>query len=217
MGAAQPLLLLLAMLAAAAPGQRLLLIGFGQGVDALVLEAGVNAAAIAQRELASALARHRPELHYTRYLAHRGLLATDFGMRAERDQRTAHSVAWRKHRELAAFVGGRCAACGAVQFPKSRVCVNPECRRTDTQADHRLAETAGRVRSFTEDWQAYTPHRPYIYGNIGLEGGGNLLMELTDAEPGELEVGAEVKFVFRIKDCDRQRAYRRYFWKATRA
>ncbi|MDE2262336.1 MAG: OB-fold domain-containing protein [Gammaproteobacteria bacterium] len=217
LGAAQPLLLLLAMLAAAAPGERLLLVGFGQGVDALVLIAGEGAAALAQRELAAALSRRRPEPHYTRYLAHRGLLAPDFGMRAERDQRTAHSVAWRKHRELTAFVGGRCAACGAVQFPKSRVCVNPECRRTDTQVGHPLAETAGRVRSFTEDWQAYTPHPPCVYGNIGLEGGGNLLMELTDVEPGELEVGAPVRFVFRIKDFDRQRAYRRYFWKATGA
>lgn len=216
-GAAEPLLLLLAMLAAASPGQRLLLIGFGQGVDALVLDAGVDAAARAQRELARAVARRRPEPHYTRYLAHRGLLAPDFGMRAERDQRTAQSVAWRKHRELAAFIGGRCAACGAVQFPKSHVCVNPECRRADTQADHRLAETTGRVRSFTEDWQAYTPHPPCIYGNIGLEAGGNLLMELTDVESGELAVGAEVKFVFRIKDFDPRRAYRRYFWKATRA
>jgi hydroxymethylglutaryl-CoA synthase len=217
LGAAQPLLLLLSMLAAARPGQRLLLIGFGQGVDALVLTAGEAAAQAAQRELTDALARSRSELHYTRYLAHRGLLAADFGMRAERDERTAQSVAWRKHRELAAFIGGRCAACGAVQFPKSRVCVNPDCRRTDTQGDHRLADTAGRVRSFTEDWQAYTPHPPYIYGNIALEAGGNLLMELTDLEPGELEVGAEVRFVFRVKDIDRRRSYRRYFWKATRA
>lgn len=216
-GAAQPFLLLLSMLAAAVPGQHLLLIGFGQGVDALVLIAAEGAAELAQRELAQALARRRPEPHYTRYLAHRDLLAPDFGMRAERDHRSAQSVAWRKHRELAAFIGGRCTACGAVQFPKSRVCVNPECRRTDTQTDHRLAETSGRVRSFTEDWLAYTPHPPYIYGNIGLEAGGNLLMELTDVEPDELEVGAPVRFAFRIKDIDRQRAYRRYFWKATRA
>lgn len=216
LGAAQPLLLLLSMLSAAAPGERLLLVGFGQGVDALVLLAGEGAAARAQRELAQVLARRRLEPHYTRYLAHRGLLAPDFGRRAERDQRTAQSVAWRKHRELAAFIGGRCSACGAVQFPKSRVCVNPECRLADTQAEHRLAETSGRLRSFTEDWQAYTPHPPCVYGNIGLEAGGNLLMELTDVAPGELEVGAPVRFVFRIKDCDRQRAYRRYFWKATR-
>ncbi|HET9107527.1 MAG TPA: OB-fold domain-containing protein [Steroidobacteraceae bacterium] len=216
LGAAQPFLLLLSMLSAAAPGERLLLAGFAQGVDALVLLAGEGAAVRARDELARALARSRLEPHYTRYLAHRGLLVPDYGRRAERDQRTAQSVAWRKHRELAAFIGGRCGACGAVQFPKSRVCVNPECRRADTQCEHRLAETSGRLRSFTEDWQAYTPHPPCVYGNVGLEAGGNLLMELTDVAPGELEVGAEVRFVFRIKDCDRQRAYRRYFWKATR-
>ena len=35
-----------------------------------------------------------------------GLLDVDFGMRAERDNRTAQTVAWRKHRALSAFVGG---------------------------------------------------------------------------------------------------------------
>ena len=40
-------------------------------------------------------------------------------------------------------------------------------------------------------------------------------MELTDVEPGELAVNDEVRFVFRIKDDDRARGFRRYFWKAT--
>lgn len=39
-------------------------------------------------------------------------------------------------------------------------------------------------------------------------------MEFTDLDPGELRVGDAVRFVFRIKDFDRMRAYRRYFWKA---
>ena len=32
---------------------------------------------------------------------------------------------------------------------------------------------------------------------------------------GELEVGTRVRFVFRIKDVDAVRGFRRYFWKAT--
>ena len=31
----------------------------------------------------------------------------------------------------------------------------------------------------------------------------------------ELEVGTPVRFIFRIKDFDRVRGFRRYFWKAT--
>jgi len=73
------------------------------------------------------------------------------------------------------------------------------------------------VKSFTEDWQAYAPRPPALYGNVEFEGGGNLLMEFTDADSGELKVGMPVRFVFRIKDVDRLRAFRRYFWKATGA
>jgi len=164
--------------------------------------------------VSAALARKKTEAHYTRYLSNSGLLAVDFGMRAERDNRSAHSVAWRKHRQLTAFVGGVCRTCDTVQFPKSRVCVNPQCRATDTQADHPLALSAGRVKSFTEDWQAYSPRPPAIYGNVEFERGGNLLMELTDVDSGEVGVGMPVRFAFRIKDVDTLRGFKRYFWKA---
>lgn len=212
-GCAQPLLALAAALESARPGERVLVVGFGQGVDALLIRAERQAAQA--QPVSKALARRSEEASYLRHLSHEGLLEVAFGMRAERDHRSAQSVAWRKRHEVTGFVGGRCSACGTVQFPRTHVCVNPECRRADTQAEHRLADSTGRVKSFTEDWLAYSPRPPYIYGNIEFEDGGNLLMELTDLEPGELAVGARVRFVFRIKDVDDARRFRRYFWKAT--
>ena len=213
-GAALPMLLLAGALEAAAPGELIVVIGLGQGVDALLLRAH-DAARETGGALTRALARKRAEPSYVRYLSHRGLIDMDFGMRAERDQRTAHTVAYRKRDALCAFKGGRCERCGTVQFPPTRVCVNPECRATDTQAPHRLAESRGRVKSFTEDWQAYAARPPYLYGNVEFAEGGNLLMEFTDIEAGELQVGEAVRFVYRIKDADRARGFRRYFWKAT--
>jgi uncharacterized OB-fold protein len=203
-------------LEAAAPGDLIVLIGLGQGVDAVLLRAEAGARA-AGRALTRALANRRDEPNYVRYLSHRRLIDIDFGMRAERDQRTAHTVAYRKRGALSAFKGGRCERCGTVQFPQSRMCVNPECRATDSQVAHRLAETRGRVKSFTEDWQAYAARPPYSYGNVEFAEGGNLLMEFTDVEPGELKVNDAVRFVYRIKDEDRARGFRRYFWKATTA
>jgi hydroxymethylglutaryl-CoA synthase len=177
-----------------------------------------EASQLSRRPVVSiALQRRYEETSYTRYLSHRGLLHADFGMRAERDNRSAHSTAWRKNRQITSFIGGRCAHCGTVQYPRSRVCVSPDCRRADTQEEFRLAETHGRVKSFTEDWQAYSPRPPAIYGNVEFEPGGNLLMDFTDVEAGELHVGDRVRFVFRIKDIDRARGFRRYFWKATGA
>ena len=214
-GTALPLLMLAAALETAQPEQTIVVIGFGQGVDTLVLRTGAGVAKRTPR-VAAALNRRVDEPSYTRYLAHRGILQLDFGMRAERDQRTAQTVAWRKHRDLTAFVGGRCSSCGTVQFPRSRVCVNPQCRVADTQLPHRLADGRGHVKSYTEDWQAYSPRPPYLYGNVEFGEGGNLLMEFTDAEPGEITAGDTVRFVFRIKDQDRVRAFRRYFWKAVK-
>lgn len=215
-GAAQPLLMLADVLERAGPDEIILLVGFGQGVDVLVLRAGAALAQLSTKPLQSTLARGSEEPNYVRYLSTAGLLDVDFGMRAERDNRTAQTVAWRKHRALTAFVGARCERCGTVQFPPSRACVNPECRAVDTQKDYPLSGTTGRVKSFTEDWQAYSPRPPAIYGNIEFAEGGNLLMELTDTDPGQLAIGDSVRFTFRVKDIDRQRAFRRYFWKATK-
>jgi 3-hydroxy-3-methylglutaryl CoA synthase len=213
-GVAGPLLQLVGALERAAAGEWILLVAFGQGVDCLLLRRG---AAPLDSPLARALARKRDETSYVRYLSHAGLAEVDFGMRAERDHRTAQSVAWRKRRVVTGFVGGKCSACGTVQYPRARVCVSPACRQTDTQTDHRLADTPGRVKTFTEDWQAYSPRPPYCYGNVEFVDGGNLLMEFTDVDPGEIHVGDDVRFVFRIKDFDRVRGFRRYFWKATKA
>jgi len=213
-GAALPLLLLAGALEAAAPGELIVAVGLGQGVDALLLRAHGGARETGGA-LSHAMARKRAEPSYVRYLSHRGLIDMDFGMRAERDQRTAHTVAYRKRDALNAFKGGRCGLCGTVQFPPARVCVNPECRATDTQVPHRLADSRGRLKSFTEDWQAYAARPPYLYGNVEFAEGGNLLMEFTDVEAGEFKVNDTVRFVYRIKDEDRARGFRRYFWKAT--
>lgn len=213
-GAASALLMLASAFDTAEPGELVVLIGLGQGVDALLLR--IESGAKGNQALSRALARKREETSYLRFLSHRGLIDVDFGMRAERDQRTAHTVAYRKRRAIMGFVGGRCERCEAVQFPPSRVCVNPACRATDTQTPHRLADSLGRVKTFTEDWQAFAPRPPYCYGNVEFAAGGNLLMEFTDVEPGELAVKDTVRFVFRIKDEDRARGFRRYFWKATK-
>jgi uncharacterized OB-fold protein len=39
-------------------------------------------------------------------------------------------------------------------------------------------------------------------------------MGFTDTDAGQLEVGSQLRMVFRIKDYDKDRGYRRYFWKA---
>ena len=216
LGVPHALLLLAAALETAEPGAVIVLAAFGQGCDVLVLRTTPQ---ITQNRPAQgcsrALASGLPDREYVRYLAYSGLLQMDWGLRAERDNRTAQSVAWRKHRDIMAFVGGRCRTCATVQFPRARACVNPECRAFDTQDDYPLAETHGKVKTFTEDWLAFTRSPPHIYGNVAVDVGCNVFTEFADTAAGELSIGAAVRFVFRIKDFDAVRGFRRYFWKAT--
>lgn len=217
-GAPHAMLMAAAALEHAVPGQTVLVVGFGEGVDALLFRTTPALARLrATGGVGDAIGAGRLDTSYVRYLASSGLLELDLGMRGERDARTSQSAYWRRHDAITSLVGGRCTACGTVQFPRTRACVAPECRRFDTQVPHRIADATGRVKSFTEDWLAFTPSPPLAYGNVELEGGGNLFVEFADVRPGELAVGAPVRLVWRLKDVDRVRGYRRYFWKAALA
>jgi hydroxymethylglutaryl-CoA synthase len=44
-----------------------------------------------------------------------------------------------------------------------------------------------------------------------------VMIDFTDVDPGELAVGQPMRMMFRIKDIDQQRGFRRYFWKAAPA
>lgn len=217
-GAAHPLLLLVAALEAAKPGDRILLVGFGQGADALLFECTAAMQDIPGR-LGSAgyLARRREETNYGKFLAFNDLIEIERGMRSETDKLTPLSALWRNRDTVTAMIGGRCKVCGTVQFPISHVCTNPNCNASDSQEPHAFAEKTGRVNSFTADRLTYSPDPPACYGMIQFEGGGRWMMDFTDVEPDVLSVGLQMRMMFRIKDIDTQRGFRRYFWKAVPA
>ncbi len=215
-GTAHPLLLLARALEQASPRAKILLVGFGQGVDAFLFEATERISDYRPKlGVDGHLAHRREETSYLRYLAHQGAVPVDWGNRAEFDNRTALTALYRNRDSVTGFIGGRCEKCGTVQFPSARICVNPECRELDTQEPVPLSGVKGKVKSFTEDWLAYCPSPPLQYGNVEIEGGGNILMEFTDCEPGTLAIGMPVEMRFRIKDVDARRNFTRYFWKPT--
>ena len=217
-GAAHALLLLGAALETAQPGDKILVIGFGQGVDALLLV--VTPAITAKRAgrgVAGHLARRRGEINYTKFLSFNNTLAIDRGMRAEVDKLTPLSSLWRNRQAITAFAGGRCTRCGTRQFPKMRICVNPDCNAIDTQVQEPFADKIGTVNSYTADRLTYSPDPPACYGMIQFADGGRWMMDFTDVEEADLAVGKAMRMMFRVKDVDHQRGFRRYFWKAAPA
>lgn len=211
-GAAHPLLMLAAVLETAAPGEQILLIGFGQGADAIVLETTPKLAELqGSRGPAHYIKNKQVTDNYTLFLSLSNQLSIDFGRRAERDNRTAQSTLYRKREDISAMTGGRCRDCTTLQFPRTQICV--KCGTYDSQDPESLSGMTGQVKSYTEDWLAYTLCPPYIYGNVEFKGGANVMLEFADFEPGQVKVGSQVRMVFRIKDYDTKRNFRRYFWK----
>jgi 3-hydroxy-3-methylglutaryl CoA synthase len=213
-GAAHPLVLLIHALEQAEPGQTILVIGWGQGCDALLFKATDALKKLSPRRgIVGSLARRRVVTNYNKYLAFNDLVLRDKGLRAEMDRQTALSSLYRKREMITGFVGGKCRTCGTVQFPKTEACVSPNCGEFHSQDDHPFADIPATVQSWTADNLTYSPDPPHHFGMIVFEEGGRMMADLTDIDVGTLEVGAPLRMVFRIKEVDEQRGFTKYFWK----
>lgn len=215
-GVAHPFLMLAGVLEKAEPGEIIALVSFGQGCDVILLRATSD---LAERRtgtwLSAGLARRTEQTNYYKFLSFNGLLEKDEGMRAEVDYQSAMTQIYRRRDMLLGMVGGICPDCHTPQFPRSRVCVNPACGSFARQAPYRFADKPATVVSWSADHLTYTPDPPARYGLVQFEGGGRIFANFTDVDGPEVDVGTGMRMVFRIKEFDRKRGFRRYFWKAT--
>ncbi|MFC2950747.1 3-oxoacyl-[acyl-carrier-protein] synthase III C-terminal domain-containing protein [Marinicaulis aureus] len=217
-GAAHPLLMLADTLCTARAGEKILLAGFGQGCEVIVLETMPAIESIGDRPGVRAIAENgqQVDMPFIRYLTFNGQLEADFGPRAETDRKTALSAAYRHAKEVARLIAGKCEKCETVQFPKAKICVNPNCRHEGEQADHALANEPAVVKTVTTDWLGFSRNPPNRYGMVEFASGARMIMNFTSA-PDELPVGSEVSMVYRIQDFDQYRKFHRYSWKAKAA
>ncbi len=216
-GCAHALLMLAHRLESAQPGELMVLVGFGQGCDALVFRTtDLLRQFKPRRGVSSALIDAQNHEAYLRMLSYEDSIDLEWGMRAEKQVKTALTEQYRSGEELSSFTGAHCRACGTVQFPPLPYCVNPGCHapRSKFEALHLFDEPA-KVLTYTADWLSYHPSPPLYVGFVQFDNGARLLMEIVDIGSAGLEVGTPLRVTFRIKDVDKARAYPRYFWKAT--
>jgi len=215
-GAAHALVMLVHMLQKEAkPGDKVLMLHFGGGCDALVFEVTDKIGSQSgKRGIAGSLAERVEETNYLKFLTFNGLVEWEKGMRAEQDKKTALTTLYRNEEMLMGLVGGRCTETGVVQFPRSRISVNPNNHTVDTQEPYKFAEKKAKILSWSADFLSFSMNPPNHYGMVVFDEGGRIMMDFTDVETGTVDSGMEVKLVFRIKEFDDKRGFRRYFWKA---
>ena len=216
-GAAHPLMMLVHALQDAKPGDRIMVVAFGQGCDVLIFQVTDEIAKLPPRKgIVGWLSRRKEEKNYLKFLAFQDMLPLDKGMRADFDKKTALSILWRKRDMLYGLIGGKCRVCGTLQFPKSQICVNPNCGAQDSQDDQAFSGMTCSIMSWSADSLTYTPDPPAYYGMITFPEGGRFMADFTDCDAEQVKVGQKMRMTFRIRDVDSLRGnFKRYFWKAT--
>lgn len=190
-----------------AAGDVVVVAQFGQGATALVLRKtarGLDGASAVSSQLDNGVV----EENYLKLPLLGGALEWERGLRGRSVAGEALSTAHRYEEALLGFLGERSVQDGEVRFPPTGAGATEQWP---------LADRTGRLATITADRLAFSPHPPSCYGLVDFDGGGRLMMDVTDPDASALGVGDPVRFVFRVHDADPVTGHVRYFWKAVGA
>lgn len=214
-GSASPLMMLIAALEDAKPGDKILVASFGNGSDALFLQVTEKIENITGRRAVKKHLNSKKELtSYEKYLAFRNLAPMDLGMRGEISIRTPMSALFRERKVVLALCGSKCKKCGTPQYPYQRVCVNPDCGAIDQMEDYRFSDKKGVVFTYTGDNLAASIDPPSVYGLVDFDGGGRFWFDFVDCDMDSVKVGMPVEMTFRRRYVDESSGIHGYSWKA---
>ncbi len=215
-GSAASLMMLVAALEDAKPGDKILVASFGNGADALFFQVTEKIKNVGERRAVKKHLATKKELaSYEKYLAFRNLAPMDLGMRGEITLRTPMSALFRTRKEVLALCGSRCKKCGTPQYPYQRICVNPDCGAVDQMAEYRFSDKKGVIFTYTGDNLAASIDPPSIYGLVDFDGGGRYWFDFTDCDLDSIKVGMPVEMTFRRRYVDEPSGVHGYAWKAT--
>jgi 3-hydroxy-3-methylglutaryl CoA synthase len=209
-GTAMPLLVLSSVLETAEAVEKLLVVGYWSGCDALIFEVTEEikqAQAAGHRGVKGHLAAKGQLDSYERYARFRDLIDTE----AARRQAPSASASqmWRDRDDIYRFYGYRCLQCGKVQYPRQRLCI--ACQTKDNFESLRLADKHARLFTFTVDFLNADADPPSVMTVVDFDGGGRAFLMMTDRNPAEVKIDQEVEMTFRkLYDAE---GFSQYYWK----
>jgi hydroxymethylglutaryl-CoA synthase len=209
-GAAMPPLVLSSAMESARAGEKLLVVGYGSGADALLFEVTDEIdrfRAGARRGVKGFLASKGNLDSYERYARFRDLIETE----AARRQAPTASAAqiWRRRDDIYKLRGARCLNCDKIQYPSQRVCIG--CQSKDSFESVRLADKRATLFTFTVDFLNADPDPPTVMSVVDFEGGGRAYLMMTDRNPADVKIEQVVEMTFRrIYEAE---GFTNYYWK----
>jgi 3-hydroxy-3-methylglutaryl CoA synthase len=200
---------LAAALESAQPGERLLIVSYGDGAEALAFTATEHVEKLAARRGVSwHLERRRTVPSYDRYLKARNLDPREWETAG--DPGLSATIHFRERDEDVSFKAQRCRACSTLQFPIQRVCET--CFAKDDFELVRLSDRVGRVVTFTFDFFFPTPDPPTIVTVTDVDGA-RVHLQIVNVRADDVKLGLAVEFEFRC--IHRVGGRPNYYWKGT--
>lgn len=212
-GTAAAMIMLVAALEEARPGDRILFATYGDGVDAFIFRITENISMIKREPLMKDRLDGSVPIDYGRYLLWRDLIPVEASSLPERAEPSL-ATRWRERKIIRALYGSKCRKCGTPQIhpigQRARVCVF--CQAKDDFEDYKFSDKTGKLFTYAIDQLQPTKNPPGLNGVIDFDGGGRLICELTDYDLTQVTTGMAVEMTFR--KLHQGKGIVNYFWKA---
>jgi len=212
-GTAATLIMLIAALEQARPGDRIFLANYGDGADAMVIRVTEAVTGVQTgRRLADRLEKGR-FIDYGTYLSWRDLIQLEAPGLPPRGEPSV-SARWRERHVIATLSGVKCRQCGLAQIhtigQSIRICVG--CQSKDDFEPYSFSGKKASLFTYAVDHLQPTKNPPGLNGVVDFEGGGRLICELTDYDLEQVEIGMPLEMTFR--KMFQGDGIINYFWKA---
>ena len=211
-GCAFSLMLLVSALEKAKPGDRILLVSYGDGCDAFCLRVTDAIEKVRDRRgIKQHLASKAYLPSYEKYQQFRNLISKEAAPHP--GIAVYLPLMWRDRTVVISLHAGKCNKCGAIQFPPQRVCIR--CQAKDDYHEISLSDKKGNIFTFSKDFLAPSANPPVVRCVVEFEGGGRLLGVMTDCDPDKVEVNLPVSMTFRKVVDSPNIGVHSYFWRCT--
>jgi len=215
-GVANALLQLVMALEEANPGDRIILLSYGDGAEAFSFKVTDNITAYkskGKRTVRDWIENKIDMPFYAKLLKWREQITTAGGL-WEFEPYTSITELYREKKNNIALYAVKCKKCGSIYYPTKRVC--PECGSIDEWDDFKLSKR-GKIVTFTRERALPNPDHPVGMAVVDFEGGGRSFTQLADMPPewqdrnGSL-IDREVELTYRV--FHKAKGFFNYYWKA---